>query len=130
MLTLQHTLLIQNKALELAIKQGVNIAIAITDTHGELMTFLRMDDVSLHACVLAKNKAYTAARDRQTTKSLARWAQETGKDLSYWTDPRITGIAGGVPIIVAGKVMGAIGISGLAEDDDETLAYAALEVIS
>ena len=55
-----------------------------------------MDDASLQAGVLAQTKAYTAARERQTTRQLASWAQETHKDMGYWNDGKFTGIAGGV----------------------------------
>ena len=97
------------------------------DTHGELLGFMRMDGVSVQAGLLAQNKAYTSARDRQPSGNLGAWARETGKQLSYWTDPRITGFMGGVPITLNDKVIGAIGISGLAEEDDEKLAELVLD---
>ena len=81
-----------------------DIAVAVTDAHGELVCFSRKDNVAFHAGVLAKNKAYTAARDRQPSSSLGAWAKETGKDMGYWTDNKITGIAGGVPVLIDGKV--------------------------
>lgn len=115
-----------NRALSIASDNDQHIAVAITDSHGELISYAKMDECSLHAGILAKNKAYTAARDCQPTSSLASWAKETGKDMGYWTDPNFTGIAGGVPISIKGKVIGAIGISGLAEFDDERLAYSVL----
>ncbi|USD67599.1 heme-binding protein [Vibrio sp. SCSIO 43136] len=110
------------KAVELASNNQQAIAVSICDTHGELLGFLRMDGVSLQAGVLAQNKAYTSARDRQPSGNLGAWAAESGTPLASWTDARITGFAGGVPIEVAGEVVGAIGISGLAQEDDEALA--------
>ncbi|MBU2865220.1 heme-binding protein [Reinekea forsetii] len=124
-LTLSQALIA--KALEFAKHKEVEIAVAVVDNHGELVGFARTDNVAKHAIVLAQNKAYTSARDRQKTSSLAQWARETHKGLSYWTDPKFTGIAGGVPIEVKGKVLGAMGVSGLAEADDEALV---VEVIS
>ena len=91
-----------------------HIAVAVVDSVGELIAFSRMDETSPQTCLLAQNKAYTAARDRQKTSQLAAWAKETSKTINFWTDPRITGMAG--------KVVGAIGISGMAEFDDEALA--------
>ncbi|ELB2760238.1 MULTISPECIES: GlcG/HbpS family heme-binding protein [Vibrio] len=113
-------------ALEIATARKQNIAVAVVDTHGELLGFARMDDVSVQAGLLAQNKAYTSARDRQHSGNLGAWARETGKQLSYWTDPKITGFMGGVPIEQEGKIVGAIGISGLAEQDDEALAMEVL----
>ncbi|GAK21650.1 LOW QUALITY PROTEIN: hypothetical protein JCM19052_2203 [Vibrio sp. JCM 19052] len=115
-------------ALEIAAARKQNIAVAVVDTHGELLGFARMDDVSVQAGLLAQNKAYTSARDRQPSGNLAL-ARETGKQLSYWTDPKITGFMGGVPVEQEGKVVGAIGISGLAEQDDEALAMEVLKAL-
>lgn len=116
-------------ALEIATARKQNIAVAVVDTHGELLGFARMDDVSVQAGLLAQNKAYTSARDRQPSGNLGAWARETGKQLSYWTDPKITGFMGGVPVEREGKVVGAIGISGLAEQDDEALAMEVLKAL-
>ncbi|MHA2797014.1 GlcG/HbpS family heme-binding protein [Vibrio harveyi] len=116
-------------ALETATARKQNIAVAVVDTHGELLGFARMDDVSVQAGLLAQNKAYTSARDRQPSGNLGAWARETGKQLSYWTDPKITGFMGGVPVEQEGKVVGAIAISGLAEQDDEALAMEVLKAL-
>ena len=109
---------------------GQPIAIAVCDTHGELLGFVRMDDVSIQAGLLAQNKAYTSARDRQPSGNLGAWARETGKTLSYWTDPKITGFKGGLPIEINGMVVGGIGVSGMSEDDDETFAADVLKAIA
>ena len=104
-----------------------HIAICVTDSHGELLCFSRMDDASLQAGVLAQTKAYTAARERQTTRQLATWAQETHKDMGYWNDAKFTGIAGGVPVFIDAKCVGAVGVSGLSELEDEAVGIAAIE---
>tara|TARA_R110002012_G_scaffold55100_1_gene140758 strand:- start:2510 stop:2935 length:426 start_codon:yes stop_codon:yes gene_type:complete len=104
-----------------------HIAICVTDSHGELLCFSRMDDASLQAGVLAQTKAYTAARERQTTRQLATWAQETHKDMGYWSDAKFTGIAGGVPVFIDAKCVGAMGVSGLSEFEDEAVGIAAIE---
>jgi glc operon protein GlcG len=115
-----------NQAISIAKSNNQNIAVAITDDHGELLSFARMTNTSLHAGVLAQNKAYTAARDKQSTASLAAWAKETGKDMGYWSDSRFTGIQGGLPIEENGVIIGAIGVSGLSEEDDAALAQQAI----
>ena len=84
-----------NTALDLARSRNQSIAVSICDTHGELISFSKMDEVSVQAGLLAQNNAYTSARDRQTSGNLGAWAKETGKDMSYWTDSRITGFKGG-----------------------------------
>ncbi|NOH78200.1 heme-binding protein [Vibrio sp. RE86] len=117
------------RAIELAGQNKQNIAVAVTDSHGELVAFYRMDGVSVQAGLLAQNKAYTSARDRQPSGDLGQWARETGKQLSYWTDPKITGFMGGLPIISNDVVIGAIGVSGLSEEEDEMLANKALNLL-
>ncbi|MFV8463637.1 GlcG/HbpS family heme-binding protein [Vibrio campbellii] len=117
------------KAVDIAGNNDRAIAVSVCDTHGELLAFLRMNNVSVQAGLLAQNKAYTSARDRQPSGNLGAWAREKGKDLSYWTDSRITGFKGGVPIEHQGQVIGAIGISGLSEDDDEALAENVIRLV-
>ena len=46
--------------------------------------------------------------------------------MGYWVDPEITGMAGGMPIVVNHQVIGGMGASGLSEEDDEQLVQAAL----
>lgn len=98
------------------------IAVAICDSHGELLYFIRQPGVGLHSGVLAQNKGYTAARDRQATRDLGNWSRESGRALPYWSDPRFTGFAGGVPLWHEGVVLGAVGVSGLSEEEDHLLA--------
>ncbi|MDN3613876.1 heme-binding protein [Vibrio gallaecicus] len=111
-----------NTALDLARSRNQSIAVSICDTHSELVSFSKMDEVSVQAGLLAQNKAYTSARDRQPSGNLGAWAKETGKDISYWTDSRITGFKGGIPIEKGEQIIGAVGISGLSEQEDEELA--------
>ena len=59
-----------------------HIAVAVVDSVGELIAFSRMDETSPQTCLLAQNKAYTAARDRQKTSQLAAWAKETSKTIN------------------------------------------------
>jgi glc operon protein GlcG len=132
MLTFEQAERVLRSVLQCAADEGLDndIAIAVTDAHGELMCFARRDNAAFHAGVLARNKAYTAARDRQATSSLGAWAKETGKDMGYWTDNKITGIAGGVPIVIKEHVVGGVGVSGLDEFEDERLALAGLTRVS
>lgn len=98
------------------------VAIALCDSHGELLVFVKMDGVGLHSGVLAQNKAYTSARDQQTTADLGAWSRSSGRSLDYWTDTRFTGFGGGVPLRIGNQVIGAVGVSGLSEQEDALLA--------
>lgn len=105
------------------------VAIAYCDSHGELLLFVKMDGVSLHSGVLAQNKAYTSARDRQATADIGVWSRSSGRTLDYWSDPRFTGFGGGVPLRFRNTVIGAIGVSGLSEQDDAQLAEKLVQLL-
>lgn len=110
-------------------KINKHIAIAVCGPEGELIAFLRMDGASPAASVIAQNKAYTAARDRKSTKHMGEFMNEAKRPPAFWGDPGITGFGGGVPIVQEGKVIGGIGISGLSEEEDERIAYAAIVAV-
>jgi glc operon protein GlcG len=106
-----------------------HIAIAVCGPEGELIAFLRMDQASPASSLIAQNKAYTAARDRKSTRLMGEFMNNNNRPPAFWGDPGITGFGGGVPISQEGKVIGGIGISGLSEEEDERIAYAAIESV-
>jgi glc operon protein GlcG len=113
-------------AMTLAQERKVAVSIAVADAHGELVAYGRMDQATVQSGVLAKAKAYTAARERIPSSHVGQWAQKTGKDMGYWVDPNITGMAGGLPIVVGNQTIGGMGVSGLSEEEDEQLVQAAI----
>jgi glc operon protein GlcG len=106
-----------------------HIAIAVCGPEGELVAFLRMDLASPAASLIAQNKAYTAARDRKSTRQMGEFMQNNNRPPAFWGDSGITGFGGGVPIVQEGNVIGGIGISGLSEAEDERIAYSAIESV-
>ena len=106
-----------------------HIAIAVCGPEGELIAFLRMDQASPAASLIAQNKAYTAARDRKSTRQMGEFMNGNDRPPAFWGDLAITGFGGGVPIVNDGKVIGGIGISGLSEEEDERIAYASIESV-
>jgi glc operon protein GlcG len=106
-----------------------HIAISVCGPEGELIAFLRMDGASPAASVIAQNKAYTAARDRKSTKHMGEFMNANNRPPAFWGDAGITGFGGGVPVIQDGKVIGGIGISGLSEEEDERIAYASIVAV-
>jgi glc operon protein GlcG len=110
-------------------KINKHIAVAVCGPEGELVAFLRMDGASPAASLIAQNKAYTAARDRKTTKQMGEFMNQHNRPPAFWGDISITGFGGGVPVTQNGNVIGGIGISGLSEDEDERIAYAAIVAV-
>jgi glc operon protein GlcG len=106
--------------------------IAVSDSHGELIAFARMDNAPLASIRVAANKAWTAARERKPTKEIGDKVRspEKGFDIAYYGDPKFVGWGGGIPIWRDGEVVGAVGVSGLSSKEDIELASFGLEAIT
>lgn len=101
---------------------GLGAAVAVVDSHGELLAFVRTDGCRVSCIAVAINKAYTAARECRESKSLGDAARAQGFPLTNYGELRYVTWGGGVPIRVSGEVVGAIGVSGLTEEEDIALA--------
>jgi glc operon protein GlcG len=106
------------------LESGKAATVAVSDPHGELIAFARMDGAPITSIRIAANKAWTAARDRKPTKDIGDKVRhpEKGFDIAYYGDPRFVGWGGGVPVWRNGQVVGAIGVSGLTSAEDVDLA--------
>ena len=94
-----------------------NVAIAITDAAGDLLGFLKLDNASTGSVQIAQGKARTAARFGRPTKVYAdRILTDT---LTFLSVDGLVALQGGLPIIVGGKVIGAVGVSGATSAQDE-----------
>ena len=111
---------------------GKSAVVAVTDAHGELIAFARMDGAPLASIRIAANKAWTAARDRKPTKNIGDKIRDPvkGFDIAFYGDRRFVGWGGGIPIWKSGEVVGAIGVSGLSSVEDVALANLGLEIVS
>jgi glc operon protein GlcG len=97
-------------------------AIAVTDEHGELIALLRTDGCPLASINNAINKAFTASRERKESKAVGNSSKEKGWPMTNFGDLRYTAWGGGVPIFHQGECVGAVGVSGLPEEEDMVLA--------
>ncbi len=112
-------------AVKAALKaRGKTGAIAVVDSHGETLAALRQSGAAFSTLPIATNKAYTAARLRRPSGDVGRAVRhaETGYDIGYFSDPRYVGFGGGIPVIKDGAVLGAVGVSGLTQAEDDELA--------
>jgi glc operon protein GlcG len=116
---------------DLLLERQKAAVVAVTDAQGELISILRLDGAPLPSILNAANKAWTAARERKPSRDIGQAARdpETGFDMAYFGDPRYIGWGGGVPVVVAGQVAGAVGVSGLPEAEDMELARLGAEAI-
>ena len=104
-------------------------ALAVCDKHGDLFYFARTDKARLSTIKIAINKAYTAARDQVETIKIGDMLRDNslGYHLEFYGDEKFTGWGGGIPVRdVNDNVIGAIGVSGLTEQED--MKYAQLGV--
>jgi len=103
-------------------KQGKGAAIAVTDTQGELLAFLRIDGCKLPSIAIAINKAFTAAREQKESKIIGDSSRKNEFPMTNYGDLRYNAWGGGVPIVYQGQTVGAVGVSGLSEAEDMELA--------
>lgn len=113
-------------------KRNQRAVIAVADSHGELIAFLRMENTKLHCIHLAMNKAWTAARAQKATSEIGKATKDPvkGFDLSFYGDSKYTGFGGGVPMKSNNVVIGAVGVSGLSSEEDEELALFGIKSIN
>ena len=108
---------------------GVPMCIAITDESGQLIAFERMDGGKVTSSIIAQDKAYTAAGAKRTTESYGT-ASQPGSP-AYGINSAIGGrlmvVAGGLPVIVDGDVVGAIGLSSGTPAQDTECAQAGID---
>ena len=103
------------------------VSVYVADDHGELVVAATMDEAAPDTRLNAHRKAYTAARsDTFATSELAAKVREDAAELASF-DPFFTFFKGGVAVFQDGRRIGAVGVSGLAGDEDEKVASGAIE---
>lgn len=107
-------------------KNGWNIAVAVVDTHGSLVYFERMEDTQTAGGDVAIAKAKAAATYRRSTRV---FMDAVNKGAATATLPGIIALPAGLPIFVEGKVIGAVGVSGVTGDQDEQCAKAGVSAM-
>jgi len=111
-------------------QRGLGAAIAVVDPHGELLAFLRTDGCKLPSINIAINKAFTAARERRPTAEIGADSRTTPFPMTNFGDLRYTAWGGGLPIVYRGEVIGAVGVSGLSEEEDIALAQLGVDLFA
>ena len=99
------------------------VSIAIVDSGGNLLMLHRLDNAQLSSVRLAEAKARTAVEFRRPTKALEHAVAGGGVGLRVLTFGACVA-EGGVPIVAGGKIVGAIGVSGVASHQDAQVATA------
>ena len=104
--------------------------IAIGDENGELLGFLRMDGGPARSIQIALCKAYTAARMQSSTHDLFLRLQREKEDIRFFCDPKFTAFPGGNLLRnCENKIVGSVGISGLAPREDHEVSEALASLV-
>lgn len=109
-------------------KNHWNVAVAVVDTSGNLVYYEKMDNTQLGSANVAIDKARTSALFKRPSKSFEDAAATPG-GVRVLSLRGATAIEGGIPIVMDGKIVGAIGVSGATSAQDAQCAKAGADVL-
>lgn len=115
-----------------AVALGLKCNIAIVDDGGHMLSFARMDGARPASAATALTKAVSAATFRQETGPLpAKGEPDVLLSLSIQnaSGGKITTLKGGVPIVIDGQVVGAVGVGGGTGEQDAEVAKAGIQAL-
>lgn len=110
-------------------KNNWNVVVAIVDAGGHLVALERLDATQYGSVDVALGKAKTAAAFRRPSKAFQDAVAGGGEGLRTLRLPGATPIEGGLPIVVGGKIIGAIGVSGVTSAQDGQIAAAGVAAL-
>ena len=116
-------------ALAEARKNGWIMAVAVVDPAGDLVYYERMDNVQSGSTRVSVNKARSAALFKRPTKAFQDALAGGGAGLRVMALEGAVPVEGGVPLVVDGKIVGAIGLSGDVSENDGKCAKAGAEAL-
>ena len=114
-----------------AAKIGIAYNIAVVDAGGNLIAFVRQDGALIGSIDLAIGKAKTARLFDKTTSELAHLAQPNAPlfGIEQSNDGKVVIFGGGLPVRIAGSIVGAVGTSAGSVNQDVAVAQAALAAV-
>jgi len=112
-----------------AAKNNWAVVISIIDSGGNIVMLHRRDDVQLSSIEIAQGKAKTALMFKRPSKALDDAISSGGTGLRFLALKDIVPLEGGIPIVIDGKIVGAIGVSGVLSAQDAQIARAGLDAL-
>ena len=106
------------------------ICVAVCDEYGFLLAFGRMNGAPVRSIHIAQGKAYTAARMGVSTDAFLARIQRENIQASYFGDYMVPLPGGNLLKDPSGRLLGAVGISGLALHEDQAIAEAMAALMS
>ncbi|SRR5258706_3609352 len=129
-ISLEQAEKVMTAAMQEASKNNWTMAIAIVDAGGNLVLFKKMDNTQIGSIEVAKAKAITANNFKRPTKVLEDAIAGGGIGLRILSLPGVTPLEGGELIMLNGKIIGAIGVSGAQSTQDGQVARAGTSVVN
>jgi glc operon protein GlcG len=121
--TSEAALRLVHRAIDEGAARGVAVSVAVVDPTMTLVAFTKADHATPHSALTSRAKANTAASSRRATGWMT---PELASGIAAATGGALTNITGGEPLVVAGQVIGAIGIAGGTPAQDAEIAAAAV----
>jgi glc operon protein GlcG len=113
-----------------AAKNSWQVAITILDSGGNLVMFHKIDNAQLSAVTTSEGKARTALEFKLPSKALDDAIAAGGAGMRLLALKDITPLQGGILVLVDGKIVGAIGVSGALSAQDEQVAKAGADALA
>jgi uncharacterized protein GlcG (DUF336 family) len=108
-------------------KNSWNVVMVVLDSGGNLVMLQRMDGAQFGSIEVAKDKAYSAVAFRRPTKAFDDALAQGGVNLRILKLSGATPLEGGIPIVVDGKLIGAVGVSGVTSAQDAQIGRAGID---
>ena len=108
-------------------KNSWNVVMVVLDSGGNLVMLQRMDGAQFGSIEVAKDKAYSAVAFRRPTKAFDDALAQGGANLRILKLSGATPLEGGIPIVVDGKLIGAVGVSGVTSAQDAQIGRAGID---
>ena len=110
-------------------KNGWNLAIAVTTNGGHLVHFSRMDQTQFGSIAIAQHKARASAKFKRPTKAFADAIGANPANVALLSLDDVIASEGGIPLVVGGKMIGAIGCSGATGAQDGVACMAGVNAV-
>lgn len=110
-------------------KNNWPVVIAILDSGGNVVMLQRLDNAHLGSVEVAKDKARSAVAYRRPTKAFQDAIGQGGVNLRLLGLTGASMLEGGIPIMMDGKIVGGIGVSGVTSQQDAQIAQAGLDAL-
>lgn len=128
-ITIAQAKKVAEAALAPARANGWTVVIAIADPGGHLVYLEKMDETQVGSVAIAQDKARSAAIFKRATKTFQERLGRGGDGLLVLGLAGAVPVEGGLPIVVGGKLIGALGVSGGSSAEDEACAAAGAEAL-